>query len=245
MGGLRRVRFTTDDQRLVTFGDDFYLRVWDTLTGKLKAEHRFKPDNPYSKGGADEDEDDERMMMLLGWRVLDLGADGRTLVLGSGKDIRVIDPETGKERFRLEADPGGVQALALSPDGKRLVTAGPGVAPAPPKVGQPPVRPKDFQVTVWDTTEAKPIVKFRVPGSYVGVLAFTPDGKRVVAAASDQNALTLWDATTGQAAGTIVLPGRPAHVAFDGPGKRMAVAFWDTTALVYDLAAVLKSPAKE
>jgi WD40 repeat protein len=242
MGGLRRVRFTADDQRMVSYGDDFYLRVWDTLTGKLKAEYRFKPDNPFGRL-VDEDED-ERTGMMLGWREVDLTADGRTLVLGSGKDVQVIDTETGKDRFKLEVDPSGVQRLSLSADGKRLVTAGPGVAPTPPKVGQMPERPKDFQIAIWDMTEAKPVIKFRVPGSYVGVVAFTPDGKRVISAAYDQNTLSLWDATTGKAAGTIELPGRPGHVAFDGAGKRIAVAFWDSTALVYDLAAVLK-PAKE
>ena len=229
---------------MVSYGDDFYVRVWDTLTGKLKAEYRFKPDNPY--GGRFGDDDDERMMRLsFEWRESDLGGDGRLLVVASGKDIRVVDTETGKERFKLEVDPGGVHKLALSPDSKRLVTSGPGVAPAPPKVGQMPERPKDYQVAVWDVTEAKPVVKFRVPGmGFGGLLAFTPDGKRIATAAYDQNSLSLWDATTGKAAGTIELPDRPAHLAFDGSGKRIAVAFWDSTALVYDLGAVLK-PAKE
>src|SRR5262245_61373152 len=81
MGGLRRVQFSADDQRLVSFGDDSYLRVWDTLTGKLKAEHRLRPENPRAKLLADEDEDDDRMMMSMRWGVMDLGTDGRTLVV--------------------------------------------------------------------------------------------------------------------------------------------------------------------
>src|SRR5262249_48211744 len=83
MGGTRKVRFSADDQRMVSFGDDSYLRVWDTLTGKLKAEHRFRPDNPYGRKLADEDEDDARMlqMELLALRQVDLGPDGRTMVI--------------------------------------------------------------------------------------------------------------------------------------------------------------------
>jgi WD40 repeat protein len=243
-GRLRRVRFSADDQRLVSFGDDSYLRVWDMLTGKLKAEHRFRPDDPLGGKGGD-DEADERMEMIRGWQVVDLGSDGRTLVIGTGKDVRVLDTETGKERFKLEVDPGRVQQLSLSPHSKRLVTDGPGAALVQPKVGQRMERPKDFQVTVWDLTEAKSILKFRVPGSiFGGLLAFTPDGKRVVTGKTE-NSLAFWDAATGAAAGTIELPARPAHVAFDGAGKRVAIAFWDSTALVYDLAAVLKPATKE
>lgn len=246
MGGLRKVRFSADDQRLVSFGDDSYLRVWDTLTGKLKAEHRFKPDNPRAKlGAAADDEDDDRMMMMMGWRVVDLGTDGRTLVLAYGKDVRVIDTETGKERFKMEVDPARIEQLALSPDGKRLATAGPGQAPFPPKAGQRSEEPKDFQIAVWDLTEAKPIVKFRVPGSmFGGLLVFTPDGKCVITGLWKETSLALWDPITGKAAGTIALPDRPGHLAFDGTGKRVAISFWDSTAVVYDLAAVLK-PAKE
>src|SRR6476646_4349717 len=131
--------FTADDQRLVTFGDDSYLRVWDALKGKLKGEYRLKPDNPFA--GRFGDDDDEESMMRTGfeWRVIDLGADGRTLALASGKDVRGLSTETGQERFKIpDADPGGVQQLALSADGKRMVTGGPGVAQVPPKVGQAP-----------------------------------------------------------------------------------------------------------
>ena len=44
--------------------------------------------------------------------------------------------------------------------------------------------------------------------------------------------------------GTIELPARPSKVAFDGNDKRVAVAFWDSTALVYDLAVCTEPVAK-
>lgn len=240
MGGLRKVRFSADDQTLLSYGDDFYLRTWDTLTGKLKAEHRFRPPNPF--GREDADEDDERMMMLSGNRASELGPDRNTLVLAAGKIVRVIAADTGKERFQFEADPQSVGLLVLSPDGKRLATAGPGVIPPKLKPGEMPARPTDYQVTVWDMSEAKSLTKFRVPGSsFAGLLMFTPDGRTVVTNSSDM-VLRFWDAKTGTQTGTVELPERIGRVALDGAGKKLAVAFWDTTVVVYELSAVLKTP---
>jgi WD40 repeat protein len=243
MGGLRKVRFSADDQTLLSYGDDFYLRAWNTLTGKLKSEHRFRPPNPFGRG--DDDDDDDRMMMFDSGRVSELGPDGNTFVRVVGKNVHVIAADTGKERFQFEADPKSVSMAALSPDGKRLLTAGPGVVPPKPKPGQMPEQPKDYQVTVWDLADAKAITKFRVPGSsFAGLLMFTPDGRTIVTNSSDA-ILRFWDAQTAAATGTAELPDRVGRVAFDGAGKRLAVSFWDGTAIVYDLAAVVKPPKKE
>lgn len=233
MGGQRHVRFSADEQTLLSYGDDFYLRAWDVLTGKLKSEHRLKPPNPYARPGAD-DEDDDRMEMMFHERALALGPDGNTLVKSSGTHVAVYAADTGKEKFKFEADPWTIDGLAVSADGKRLVTTGPGV-PAD-KNGK---RPKESVVTVWDLTEAKALTHFKVGGvTYTMLLAFTPDGKQVVTNDAGP-ALKFWDAATGAAAGTLDLPDRPWSVAFDG-GKRVAVGFLDGTALVYELRAVKK-----
>jgi WD40 repeat protein len=244
MGGLRRAKFSSDDQTLLTFGDDCYLRVWDVLTGKLKAEHFFRPKS-YMTGKDADDEELERMELLFdAFRTMDLGPDGNTLALATGKNVRIIAAETGKDRFEFEADPQSVSLVSFSPDGKRLATAGPGVVPPKPKPGQMPERPKDYQVSVWDLAEARPLVQFRVPGSsFGGMLVFTPDGRSLVT--SKDNVLSFWDSKTGAATGTVALPERVIRIAFDGPGKRLAVAFGDTTVLVFDLLVVLKPAKKE
>jgi WD40 repeat protein len=244
MGGFRKVRFSADEQTLLSYGDDFYLRVWDTLTGKLKAEHRFLPRGRV--GGADPDDDRfERDLMMFGEREADMGPDGNTLVRAVGKDVSVVAADTGKERFKFEADPQSVHKLALSPDGKRLATSGPGVVPPKLKPGEMPARPNDYQVTVWDLRDATAVAKFRVAGSdFAGLLQFTPDGRSVVTSSSEA-VLRFWDAKTGAAIGTVEFPDKVARVAFDGGMKRVAVSFWDTTAVVYDLAAVLKPAKKE
>jgi WD40 repeat protein len=242
-GGVRKVRFSADEQTLLSWGDDWSLRSFDTLTGKLRSEHRFLP-----KELLGEDDEDVRMQMELTGaepRVVDLGPDGKTLVMARGKDIFVYEV-TGQERFRLEAGPMGVEKLALSADGKWLATAGrlpmPGKAP-PARVGVDEER--HDVVTVWDMATATAAIQFRAPTRVRwGVLAFTPDGRQIVTGSWGPE-LAFWDAKTGKPAGTIDLPHRAECVAFDPPGKRLVVGFTDTTALVYDVAAALKPAKKE
>jgi WD40 repeat protein len=242
-GMMRKVRFSADEQTLVAYGDDFNLRAWDTLTGKLKSEHRLLP-----KELAGLEDDDQRMRMEYGIenRALDLGPDGNTLVRASGKDVSVYAVDTGKERFKIQADPLHVEKLALSADGKRLATAGLGEEPGKGlPVQKPDEGPKDYQVTVWNMEDASVVTRFRVPTkTWWSVLAFTADGRSVVAGSWDP-VLRFYDAKTGDAVGTLDLPYRAECVAFSPDGKRVAVGFLDTTALVYDLDKALKPAKKE
>jgi WD40 repeat protein len=237
-GGVRLVRFSADEQTLLSWGDDMTVRAFDALTGKLRSEHRFLP-----PGLAGEDEEEARQKMeVLGIeaREADLGPDGKTLVLARGKDVFVYAADTGKERFRVEADPVRVEKLALSPDGKWLATAGPGEVPGKGAPRRGSDEPRNDQVTVWDMATGSGVVKFRVPTRvWWGVLAFTPDGRRVVTGSWDP-ALAFWDAKTGKPAGTLGLPHRAQCVAFRPDGKQVVVGFLDTTAVVYDVDKALE-----
>jgi WD40 repeat protein len=237
-GGVRLVRFSADEQTLLSWGDDMTVRAFDALTGKLRSEHRFLP-----PGLAGEDEEEARQKMeVLGIeaREADLGPDGKTLVLARGKDVFVYAADTGKERFRVEADPVRVEKLALSPDGKWLATAGPGEVPGKGAPRRGSDEPRNDQVTVWDMATGSAVVKFRVPTRvWWGVLAFTPDGRRVVTGSWDP-ALAFWDAKTGKPAGTLGLPHRAQCVAFRPDGKQVVVGFLDTTAVVYDVDKALE-----
>jgi hypothetical protein len=61
---------------------------------------------------------------------------------------------------------------------------------------------------------------------------------------STDSILRFWEANSGAATGTAEFSERVGRVAFDG-AKRLAVSFWDGTAIVYDLAAVMRPPKKE
>ncbi|HKB02177.1 MAG TPA: WD40 repeat domain-containing protein, partial [Gemmataceae bacterium] len=244
-GGVRKLRFSADEQTLLSWGDDWYVRAFDTLTGKIKSEHSFIPAEFLNK-------DDPQVRMKIEFGGIDpfyadLGPDGKTLVLAKGKDVFAYEADTGKERFKVEADPKGVENLAMSADGKWLATAGPGderwKVPGPAGSEEWP----PHQVVIRDMGTAATFARFRFPtaGTKVAVLAFTPDGRRVVTASLADAELRFWDAKTGEPVGMLDLPHRPQTVAFSPDGKLLAVAFLDTTALVYDVAAALKPTKKE
>ncbi|MBO0699465.1 MAG: sigma-70 family RNA polymerase sigma factor [Zavarzinella sp.] len=243
-GGVRKLRFSADDQTLLSWGDDWYLRAFDTLTGKLKSEHSFIPKEFLDK-------DDPKVRMLIEYGEIDpltadLSPDGKTLVLAKGKDVFAYAADTSKERFKIEADPKRVENVALSADGKWLATAGPGderwKVPGPGGSEEWP----PHQVVIRNMATVATVARFRFPtaGTKVAVLAFTPDGRRVVTASVADAELRFWDAKTGEPAGTLGLPYHPQTVAFSPDGKLLAIGFLDTTALVYDVEKALK-PAKQ
>ena len=99
LGGTRKVRFTPDGKRLVAWGDDLYLRVWDMRNGKLLAEHRTLPDGITEADLADE----RRRSLLMGFWSADLSPDGSTLAFTQYKMVQVFDVETGGAAAEVRA----------------------------------------------------------------------------------------------------------------------------------------------
>jgi WD40 repeat protein len=235
--GAYKSRFTADGQTLVTFSLDWYVRTWDMLTGKLKSERSVRP---AEFGPLDDERDNFLETIPIVLAGVALSPDGESLYTPSGKSITAYSVSTGKEKFKLEAN---VSELALSPDGKFLVTLLRGNQPTILPKGAMPAAVSN-EATIWNLNDAKPIARFSVPGRVDSkALAFTPDSKRVVTTSAD-GMMRFWDTASGEAAGTIELPRKPRAIAFGGD-KWLAVAFADPSIVIYDLAAALKPAKKE
>lgn len=245
MGGQRKVRFTPDGKHLIAWGDDLYLRVWDVRNGKLLAEHRTLP------GGMTESqlEDDRRQEHLMALSAADISADCSTFVFSSHRGVQVFDVKTGKQRLKFEGDPNGVMALALSPDGKRLAVAGreKSIQTRLPDGRTRNTPAPDHRIAVWDLATEKIVWETTVLG-WSSRIAFSPDGKLLAEFETrDQTrdvkcAVRVWEAGDGKDLGRIELPSVGHHLAFDRTGKKLAVAYRDTTATLYDLETALKPP---
>jgi WD40 repeat protein/tRNA A-37 threonylcarbamoyl transferase component Bud32 len=130
---------------------------------------------------------------------LAFSADGKLLASG-GQDqfVRVWNPDTGTEKWSLDAHGGGVRRVAFSPDGRRLVTAfGDGT------FGGVMDR-RARAIRMWDVDTAQEVLSLKGHTSGILDVTFSPDGKSV-AAVSQDGALRVWDAQdcSGEASRTL------------------------------------------
>jgi len=227
---VRAVRFTPDGKKLVAWGEDKILRIWDLDTGKEVLVRQVKltslPENT-------EDELLRPGQAFPNHRLYNaaLMPDARTAVLESDSTFHLVDVATGRETASF-ARPQTLPALALSPDGQAAVTGG-----------------WDKAIRLWELATGKEILTITGLG-LISAVAYSPDG-RTLAAAEDlrhgeQASIRIFDVATGTQ--LTVFKGHDSSVltlAFGSDGMTLASGQIDTTALIWDTAAVARRVARE
>src|SRR5262249_17874165 len=144
--------------------------------------------------------------------------DGKSFVSARGPVLRAWDPVAGKEQFQqFDGHHGSVAAVAVSPAGSTVATAGDGVR-------------------FWDAATGKPGSRIEARGR-VAVLAFSPDGKTLAYGGADR-VVHLWDVAAGKAASE--LKGHKHQLcglAFSADGKALASGDVQSTVRLWDVAA--------
>ncbi|MCY4465181.1 MAG: hypothetical protein OXE46_06565 [Chloroflexi bacterium] len=120
------------------------------------------------------------------------------------------------ELLYLNAHGGAVSALAFSPDGARLVSAGP-LAYTSFAVQ------RDFAAIVWDLSRVAQQAVLSGHQGLIRALAFSPDGSQV-ASGADDGALRFWDASSGAAQASVVLGAPIVALDYSPDGRLVAVA---------------------
>jgi WD40 repeat protein len=198
------VAFSPDGKLLAAYGgtnDRSAVHLWEAATGKYVQRLdgggalAFSPDGKLLAAGSqvwDLAAGKELSVTPESHRVAieRIVAGPKDMVVTAADDdtIRVWDTTTGKQRLRLAhgSRGGTVRALALAPDGARLVSSS----------------MRDDAVYLWDLAAGRRI--YRLPGhgkmgSIAAAAAFTPDGKSFLTWGGADMCLRRWDVRTGKA----------------------------------------------
>jgi WD40 repeat protein/tRNA A-37 threonylcarbamoyl transferase component Bud32 len=189
-------QFTPDGKRVVSYdGEAAMARLFDIATGKALADYRTPP----------------------GWGQLQIAfsPNGRQVFLTRGEHVVSHDVASGAPLYTFKNFPGPVTRLAVSADGKRLVTS------------------SSKWAHVWDLATRRLLAALHGHERDITTVAVNHDGSQVLTGAEDTTA-GLWDATTGK---MIALyrghAGPVVQVVFRNDGKQVATVGADGTARLW------------
>jgi WD40 repeat protein/beta-lactamase regulating signal transducer with metallopeptidase domain len=236
LGGRRSVRFTPDNKRLVSWGDDMYLRTLELDTGTGTNELL----NP--TGIIDE-------VLRAGGARDPFGAPGDSLRLEDGlfspdasrlvvllKAVHVFDVDSRREILTFERAAGDSNLdMAISPNNEYLLSAW--------WTRAKPIRGPDARrLELRRLADGKVLSEIRLAPGRWGTVAFSHDSRRAaVTVGYDQDCQVLiLNVPELKEIGRIEgIRGCPRAIEFSNSGRRLAVSTADTSTVVFDLEKVI------
>jgi WD40 repeat protein len=223
-GGVSSVAFSSDGKRLVSGGGSpgrglapipGEVKVWDAQTGQETISFEHSNHVGYSVAFSP-----DSRRIACGGEHWDAGKRAYT-----GGEVTVWDVQTSRETLSLQGHTFVINAVAFSPDGKRLVSGGGDL--------------KHGEVKVWDVQTGQLTRSLKGHTTAVNSVAFSPDGKHLLSGSTgytgEQNfrrvwlasaEAKVWDAQTGQP--TLSLQGDNSlylgSVAFNPDGRPLVIA---------------------
>ena len=169
-GGVRSVAVTPDGTRIITGGEDGWVRVHEVSASGAPAELIIVSDHARDGGS-------------IAMTSMAVTPDGTRIITGSSRGtVLVWDLATGTPVGEpLTGHTGGARSVAVTPDGTRIITSS----------------VLDGAVRVWDLATGAPIGEpLTGHTGDVTSMAVTPDGTWIVTSGVD-GAVRVWDLATG------------------------------------------------
>jgi WD40 repeat protein len=165
VGVVRSIAFSPDGSRLVSSGQDREIMLWDVTGGVPIRSLGYSGPNPV--------------------QIVAFAPDGRSIAVGevteSPQDVVLLDTDTGAVRMRLRGHRHGVNALAFSPGGRILATAG-----------------VDRCIKLWNLADGMEQVSLKDGVGMVRSLSFSVNGSLLAFAGSDST-VKVWDLASQRA----------------------------------------------
>ena len=183
---FQAIEFSPDGSRLA-FGVGLNAQVWDIRTGQRVFESPVISDKYVPES-------------------LALSSDGSLLAAGSldaGAGARVFDLTTGQERLRLQLD-AGLEQLAFTADGKRLITYDSG-----------------HIARAWDTVTGQELFRFAHSGTGAEHIAY--DAAKARVATSNAAVAQVWDTASGRKIADFRFDDRVEDIALNPNGTRLGI----------------------
>ncbi len=200
------VEFSTDCTSVVTGSDDNTARTWNPGSGSTT-----RIIEGHQKGIVRGDGTD-----IHGVSARFFSNSSTIATLGVDGSARIWDAGTGKEKGRIQGKDDMAYALALSPDGRRLVTG-----------------TRGFKAVVWDVVTGQRVGDLVGHSAQVITVAFSPDGL-LIATGSWDGHCKLWNSITRDLVQDLVCPDSVNAVAFSSDSKRVATGCSSRTVRVWD-----------
>jgi WD40 repeat protein/serine/threonine protein kinase len=224
-GPVYNVVFSPRGDLILTGGEDRIVRIWDTRTGqlvrKLPAHNAAVMTAGFNPSGDIFFTGDHNGSFCL-WQTSGqaplfpcaraepilaavFSHDGRRIIVGAGKQARLLDATKGTFLDPHWNHPGTIRTVAFSPDDRFVLVAG-----------------EDGTAQLWEVEGRGHRRTTFSHALTVTVALFSPDGRLVLTGSADGTA-RLWDVATGRAIGP-ALPhrGRVSCAAFSPDGGRYA-----------------------
>jgi len=242
LGGTRAVAFMKDGERFCSFGDDWYLRVYDVRTGKALKEHAIRPAG--AKVSENEDEEDNPFGNALHVAAVRFSADGKALAMGVGTEICIFDVFSGEQTTALAHDGGHITSIDFSPDGRHMLVCAWGKSIAT-KLADGRTRyssAKNHTATLWQLEKSAIEATVFLPEGKIGPGVFSPDGGRFAVANDSQVMIYRLD---GEAESMLPkTPGRIWRLAFASDSRGLYTAHRDASVLAWGAEAFVPAPAE-